>query len=197
MKWPPRDRLLSYLLWAACGCSVAGAVAALALPLGSGHNRIAGVAIPFAIAAAATAALALLPNLERWLSLVLYGLTALALTYALMSLASLPLRLTVLGTCPDPPAVCPPGFEPGITAGETFGVEAGIFLGLVALLVAVAAMEVRYRPRLRIIGRSPQQQPVDAPSPPPEMRASAIVKKPVAASVNSERQSGGNPGPDN
>jgi hypothetical protein len=178
VKWPPRERLLIYLLWAVCGCAVAGALAAVALPLGGAVNRIAGVAIPFGIAAAAAAALALSPSLERWLSLVLYGLAALALTYSLMSLASLPLRLTVLGTCPPSPSACPTGFEPAITGGEMLGVEAGIVLGLVGLLIAVAAMEVRYRPRLRIIGRAPI--PSEAPAPPPEMMPSAIVKKPVA-----------------
>ena len=185
MKWPPRERLLVYLLWAACGCAVIAGVATLALPLGGGVNRIAGVAIPFAIAAAALAALAFWPDLERWLSLVLYGVTALACTYGLMSLASLPLRLTVLGTCPDSPAACPPGFEPPMTGGETFGLEAGIAIGLAALLLAVAAMEVRYRPRLRIIGRAPAQQQAESPAAPPQMKASAIVKKPATESANS------------
>ena len=190
MNWPPRERLLAYLLWGACGTAVLGGIAAIALPLGGGVNRIGGVAIPFAIAAAAVAALAYWKSLERWLSLVLYGLTALALTYGLMSLASLPLRLTVLGTCPSAPAACPPGFEPSMTGGETLGVEAGIVLGLAALLLAVAAMEVRYRPRLRIIGRAPanRQAAEEAPAPPPEMKASAIVKKPATT----VRDDGGN-----
>jgi hypothetical protein len=179
VKWPPRERLLVYLLWAACGCAVGGGLAAVALPAGGGVNRIAVVVLPFGIAAAAMAALALAPRLERWLSLVLYGLTALALTYGLMSLASLPLRLTVLGTCAPGPSSCPTGFEPEMTGGETLGVEAGIVLGIVALLLAVAAMEIRYRPRLRIIGRVPQA--AEAPAPPPEMRPSAIVKKPVTS----------------
>ena len=69
-----------------------------------------------------------------------------------------------------------------MTGGETLGAEAGIALGLAALLLGVAAMEVRYRPRLRIIGRAPAQgQAAEAPAPPPQMKPSAIVKKPVAS----------------
>lgn len=183
MSWPKRDRLLSYLLWGGCGASVLAAVAVVALPLG-GVNRIYGVAIPFALAAAACAALALAAHIDRVLSLLLYGLSALALTYSLMSLASLPLRLTVLGTCPPAPVVCPPGFEPDMTGGETLGVEIGIALGIVALLLTVAAMEVRYQPRLRLFGRARTAPGYEPPVAPPEMKASAIVKKPATETAN-------------
>lgn len=171
-----------YLLWGACGLSILAALAVVLLPLGGTANRIYGVAIAFGLAAAAVAALALAAQIDRVLSLILYGLTALALTYGLMSLASLPLRLAVLGTCPPAPAACPSGFEPEMTGGETLGVEAGITLAILALLLAVAAMEVRYQPRLRLFGRSPVRgEPAAAP---PEMKASAIVKKPAAETAN-------------
>ena len=181
IRWPKRERLLLYLLWSACGLAAVGALAVVVLPLGGGVNRVGGVAIALAVAAAAAAALALVPALDRVLSLVLYGVAALALTYGVMSLASLPLRLAVLGNCPPAPQACPPGFEPAMTGGETLAVEAGITLGVLALLVIVAAMEVRYRPRLRVIGRAPRHQPEAAPAPPPEMRPSAIVKKPATS----------------
>src|SRR5436305_5379400 len=121
IRWPPRERLLVYLLWSTCGLSAVGAAAVLALPVGGGVNRIGGVAIAMAVAAAATAALALVPALERALSLVLYGVAALALTYGLMSLASLPLRLAVIGNCPPAPQACPPGFEPAMPGRQTVG----------------------------------------------------------------------------
>jgi len=111
--------------------------------------------------------------------------SALALTYGLMSLGSLPLRLTVLGTCPQAPRACPPGFEPPMTSGENLAVEAGITLGVIALLAVVTAMELRYQPRLRLFGRGPSAQGPrpEAPAPPPEMKASAIVKKPASSTM--------------
>lgn len=180
-----RDRLLAYLLWSGCGASLLAGIAVGALPIGGGVNRIYGVAIPFALAAAACAALALAAHIDRVLSLLLYGVTALALTYGLMSLASLPLRLSVLGTCPAAPARCPTGFEPAMTVGETLGVDIGIALGILALLITVAAMEVRYQPRLRLFGRQALAARAEAPATPPEMKASAIVKKPAAETSNS------------
>ena len=50
VSWPPRERLLVYLLWGACGLAAAAGVAALLIPLGSGHNRLAGAVVPFAVA---------------------------------------------------------------------------------------------------------------------------------------------------
>lgn len=182
MKWPARERLLLYLQWAACGLTAAAGAAAVLLPLGGGEDRLAGAAVPFALAAVACAALALLPNLDRVLSLVLYGVTVIAQTYGLMVVGSLPLRLTVVGTCPAGPLPCPPGFEPDMTARETLGLEVALTLGILGLLAAVAAMEVRYRPRLRIIGRSRAQQAPQGARP-PEMRPSAIPKKPAIEPV--------------
>jgi hypothetical protein len=177
--------MLQWLLWGACGLSLAAALAAIALPIGGSVNRIGGVAIPFAVAAASLAALALILALERWASLVLYALSALAITYGLMSLGSLPLRLAVLGTCPAASSTCPPGFEPPMTAGENLAVEAGITLGILGLLLVMAALELRYQPRLRLFGRAPRAQrpEAEAPEPPPEMKASAIVKKPAASTA--------------
>jgi hypothetical protein len=183
IAWPARERLLVYLQWAACALAVVAAAAALLLPLGSGHNRLTGAVAPFAAAGAACAALALWPKLDRVLSLFLYGVALIALTYGLMVVGSLPLRLTVIGTCPAGSLPCPPGFEPDMTGGETLGMEVALALGILALLAAVAAMEVRYRPRLRIIGRGTGQQPAQA-APPPEMRPSAIPKRPAAEPVN-------------
>jgi hypothetical protein len=177
IPWPPRERLLSWLFWSACGLAVVGGLAAVVLPRG-GENRIGEVALPFGLAAAALAALALgWRLLDRWLVLILYAVAALALTYGLMMVASVPLRLAVLGTCPSAPRACPVGFEQPMTGGENLALQFAIALGVVALLVAVAALEVQFQPRLRIFGRSPQ---VDvAPAPPPVMRPSAIVQKPV------------------
>lgn len=186
-----RERLLAYLLWATCGLAVLAAAVVLVLPLGGGVNRLSAAALPFLVAAAAAAVLAYWTQVERWLSLVLYAVGILGLTYGLMVVGSLPLRLTVLGTCPAPPLACPTGFEPAMTGRETLALDFAVALGVIGLLCAVAAMETRYRPRLRIIGRSPGARTPEAASPPPEMKPSAIPKKP--AGEPAKQGSGGDP----
>ena len=168
---PTRDQLLQWTLWAACGLALVGAAVAVFVP-GLSQNRIAGAAVAFVVGAAALAGLALLKRAERLLSLTLYGVAALALTYGLMSEGSVPLRLSVLGTCPPAPRACPAGFEQPLSDRENLAFEGALLFGGIALLVSVLALEVQFQPRLRVFGRS--QQPATAP--PPEMKPSAIVK---------------------
>ncbi len=170
---PTRDQLLVWTLWAACGVALAAAAVAVFVPY-PGQNRIAGTAAAFVFGAAALAALALLKRAERLLSLILYGVAALALTYGLMSAGSVPLRLSVLGTCPAPPHACPAGFEQPLSNRENLAFEGALLFGGIALLVSVLALEMQFQPRLRVFGRSQQQ----ATTPPPEMKPSAIVKSP-------------------
>jgi hypothetical protein len=67
-----------------------------------------------------------------------------------------------------------------MTGGENVALPAVIALGVIALLLAVLALELQYQPRLRLFGRSRQPAyPVQAP--PPEMKPSAIVRKPSGA----------------
>lgn len=184
MQRPLGDGLLRFLLWAGCAAAAGAALAVLVLPIGGGMDRLEAAALPFAVAAAACAALALWQNLERLLSVVLYGLSALALTYGLMVAGSLPLRLTLVARCTLTPAsACPSGFEPPMTRGETLGLDVAVALGIAALVLALCAMEVRHRPRLRILRtrRAPAQHTVD---PTPQMKPSAIVKSAVDESAN-------------
>jgi hypothetical protein len=176
---PQRERLLQWLFWTGCGLAVVGGIAALAIPHG-GVNRIGPVAVPFALGAAALAILGLGRQLDRWLVLVLYAVPALALTYGLMMVASVPLRLAVLGTCPAAPAVCPVGFEPVMTGGENLALQIAVGFGVAALVVTVTALEVQFRPRLRLFKASPAPA---APPPPPVMKPSAIVRKPPAGDI--------------
>ncbi len=173
---PPRPRLLQWLLWAACGLAALGAVAVLLLPLG-GTNRIGIAALPFAVGAAALAVLALYSSLDRRLVMLIYAIAAIALVYGLMEVASVPLRLAVEGNCPASIKSCPVGFERPMTGGESAALDTGVALVLVSVVAAMAALEVQFRPRLRLIGRD--ARPVEQPAPPPEMKPSAIVRKPA------------------
>ena len=151
----PRSGVLRWLLLGACATAVGALLAAL-LPLTAGCDRIAGAALPFAVAAAALLVLALITTLEGWISMTLYALAALATTYGAAVLASLPLRLAVLGTCPTTATACSIGYEPPMTSLEQAGVNVGITLAVVALLALLGAVEVRHHPRLRLFGPPPQ-----------------------------------------
>jgi hypothetical protein len=149
-----REKAISWSLWAACALTAAGAVVALAVP-GRGENRIAGMAIPFAVAAAALAANALTHHRSFWLAALLYAVAGLGVAYGIAGGLTLPLRLTVEGVCRPAPAPCPVGFDRPISAGESFGLEAAVALGCVALVLTFVAVELQYRPRLRLFGRPP------------------------------------------
>lgn len=137
---------------------------------------MAGAALPFGLGAAALAGLGFGRKLERWVVLILYTVAALSLTYGLMIVASVPLRIAVLGTCPPGPVGCPTGFERPLTGGENLALQFAVGLGIAAIVITLAALEVQFQPRLRLFGRpSPQRE---APAPPPAMKPSAVVRKP-------------------
>src|SRR5207302_3887307 len=125
--------------------AVAGAVAALLLPLG-GTNRIGIAALPFGIGAAAAAGLALRPSLDRRLVLVLYTIATLAVTYGLMMVGSVPLRLAVEGTCPISTKSCPIGFERPMSSGESAALDVAVAVGVASVFVILAALEVQFQP---------------------------------------------------
>jgi hypothetical protein len=161
---PGRARVLRWLLLGSCAATVAALLAALAPLIAGGHDRIAGAALPFAVAAAALLVLAVITTLESWISMILYVLAALATTYGAAVLASLPLRLAVLGTCPSAATACSIGYEPPMTALEKAGVNVGIALAIIGLLALLGAVEVRHRPRLRVFG-PPAPLVEDGPQP--------------------------------
>jgi hypothetical protein len=149
-----RDQALSWTLWAACALAAIGAVVVLAAP-GRGENRIAVMAFPFAVGTAALAANALIPNRNPWLGGLLYALAGLGVAYGIAVGVSLPLRLAVEGSCRPAPAPCPLGFDRPMTGGESFGLEAAVACGFVALVLSFVAIELQYRPRLRLFGPPP------------------------------------------
>ena len=159
-----RDQAISWSLWAACALAAAGALFVLAAPA-RGENRVAVMAFPFAIAAAALAANALTQHRNRWLAALLYALAGLGVAYGIAVGLSLPLRLAVEGTCHPSPAPCPLGFDRPITGGESFGLEAAVICGSLALVLSFIAVEIQYRPRLHLFG-PPRDSSSGEPAPP-------------------------------
>ncbi len=142
------SRLAVWCTWAAAALAAAGSVVAIAVPAG-GTNRVLAAALPFAIGAAALVAGALTSRQVGWLGGLLYIAASLAILYGMILALSLPLRLSVEGTCPPSPASCPLGFERPVTSAENFAVVVAATCGALAVVLTFVAVEARYlrRPR--------------------------------------------------
>lgn len=141
-----RFSAVEWCLWAACVLSAAGAVVALAVPAG-GINRLSGVALPLAVSAAAQATNALTHRRSGLWSGLLYVAAALAILYAVILAVSVPLRLTIEGSCQPAPAPCPLGFDVPLTARENLAIYAAVICGGLSLLINFVAAELQFRPR--------------------------------------------------
>jgi hypothetical protein len=157
---PDSERQVLLCLWLACGLAAVGGVAATVLPAG-GENRVAGMAIPFWVAAAALAANALTRRRGRWLAAVLYAVAGFAVAYGVMLGVSVPVRLSVEGKCAPLPAPCPLGFDRPLSASESLGLEVAAVCGVLTLLLTFLALEFQYRPRLSLFG--PRSDPPRVP----------------------------------
>jgi hypothetical protein len=171
-----RESRVLWSFWIACGLAVTGGVATLLFAAG-GTNRIAGAVIPFAVAAMALAAAALMYHQGRSLATSLYFVAGIALVYGMLSLIAVPLRLAVVGTCPVPPTPCPTGFERPFTTGEASGLAIGIGMGTLAILVGFFGLLMLYRIRPQSVWSAPTR--VEKPSAP---AATEPDSKPVAVS---------------
>lgn len=142
------SRLAEWCTWAAAALAAAATVVAIAAPAG-GTNRVLASAVPFGIGAAALVAGALTSRRVAWLGGLLYIAASLAILYGMVLALSLPLRLSVEGTCPPAPASCPLGFERPETSAESFAVYAAATCGALAVVLAFVAVEARYLRRSR------------------------------------------------
>ena len=129
---------------------IAAAVAALGgfapLVLDGGTNRISGVVFPFAVAAIAFGACAVLYRQQgRPIITLVYIVAGIAIVYGILSMVSVPLQLAVVGTCPPAPATCPIGNERGLSSGETSGVGFATGIGIVAILTGFYGLTVLFR----------------------------------------------------
>lgn len=184
-----QDQRIRLAFWIAGGVVAIGAVAPLVVG-GGIHSRIAGVFIPFAIAAAALVINGFMYQQGRPLAVTLYFIAGLAIVYGILAMLAVPLRLAVVGTCPPAPTHCPIGFEQPMTSGENNGLGVATFCGVLAILTGFYGLLLFYR-RLTIAARRqpslwPAQPPVQsmaaAPAPAPPVEPPPVAPAPAAIS---------------
>jgi hypothetical protein len=139
---------IDWCLLVGCVLSAAVAVIVLVAPAG-GTNRISGVALPFALSAIAQVANVLTRRRSGWLSGLLYAVAVLAILYGVILAVSVPLRLTIEGSCQPAPAPCPLGFDLPIRPGENVAVIATVICGALSMVIDFVAVELQFRPRRR------------------------------------------------
>jgi hypothetical protein len=172
-----KDARVLWSFWLAFALAVTGGVAPLVLASG-GPNRLAGAIIPYLVAAGASAANALMWRRGKSLSTALYFLAGVAIVYGMLLMFAVPLRLAVTGTCPDPPAVCPPGLERGFSRGETTGFTLAVLMGVLSILAGFFGLMMLYRrkPRWQATSTPPMERVIPARNQPTAPLAEATTK---------------------
>jgi hypothetical protein len=200
-----RQPRVLWSFWIACGLAATGAIVPFLLTAG-GPNRIAGVALPFGIAALAMAVNALTFRRSRSLATALYFLAGIALVYGMLWMVAVPLRLAVVGTCtPQGSSACPPGSEIPLTGAEGNGFAIAIAMGALAILIAFFGLWVLFRTRPKFSQPAPVriEAPVAAPaagtatkpSPEAEPEAEAVAATPAQTEAPALASSLPDPGP--
>jgi hypothetical protein len=138
-----REPQLIWSFWAAAAFVALGG--AIPFLVGGSSSRIASVFIPFAVAALAFAACALVHEQGRAITSALYLLAGLAIVYGFLTMFALPLQLAVLGTCPIPPQPCASGLQHALTVSENTGIGAAAAFGIAALFIGFFGLVVVYR----------------------------------------------------
>ena len=164
------DRLV-WAFWVAAAIAFAGGF--LPLLFGGTSSRMANVAIPFTIAAAALAACGFVHRQGRSVTAVLYFVAGLALVYGMLAMFAVPLELAVLGSCAPAPAPCAGGVGRPLTVGENTGMGFAAGFALVSLFVGFFGLIVVFR----------RQAPAAAPPPHTAMppRSPATKRAPAPA----------------
>jgi len=170
-----KDARVLWSYWLAFGLAVTGGVAPLVLASG-GPDRLAGAIIPYLVAAGASAANALLYRRSKSLATALYFLAGVAIVYGMLLMFAVPLRLAVTGTCPDAPAVCPPGLERGFSSGETTGFALAILMGILSILAGFLGLMLLYRRKPRWTATPPMERVIPARNQPTAAPVEAAPK---------------------
>jgi hypothetical protein len=176
-----RDARVLWSFWLACGLAVTGGLAPLVLASG-GPDRLATVIVPYLVAAGASAANALMYQRGKSLATVLYFLAGVAIVYGMLMMFAVPLRLAVTGTCPDPPAACPPGLERGFSSGEVTGFTLAVLMGVFSILSGFLGLMLLYRRKPKWQATPPMERvipPHHEPAAPPEAASKAAPEAPT------------------
>jgi hypothetical protein len=171
----------------------------LPLLVGGTSSRIATVAIPFTIAAAAFAGCGFVHKQGRTVTAILYFVAGLAIVYGLLAMFAVPLQLAALGSCAAPPAPCSGGLGRPLTVGENTGMGFSTAFGVAALFVGFFGLMVVFRrtavsppiPPTRKIPpvMPPAEKATPAPAaarPEPEPQAEAETEPELPAHVEEE-----------
>jgi hypothetical protein len=141
-----RDPRVLWSFWIAAGLAVTGGLGPLLLAAG-GPNRIGGVIVPYAVAAAALAVDALMYRQGRPLATLLYFVAGVAIVYGMLMMLATPLRLAVVGSCQPPPSACSAGLELPWSAGESNGFAFAVAVGVVSIVVGFFGLFMLFRRR--------------------------------------------------
>ena len=163
------DQRTLWAFWLACALALVGAVAPFVF---GSSNRLGGAVVPFALAAIALGACALLYGQGRPIATALYFLASLAIVYGILAMLAVPLRLAVLGTCPPAPAPCGAGLERPLTGGENSALGFAVGIGIVVILTGFFGLVTLYR-----------RQAAAVSSPPAVRRIPPLTEKAPATSV--------------
>jgi len=157
-----QERQLIWAFWLAAALAAIGGV--LPVVIGGTSSRVAGVIIPFGIAAVALALCAVLHSAGRAVTSGLYFVAGLALVFGILSMFAVPLQQAVIGTCPAPPQPCTGGLQQPLTVGENTGIGFGAGFAIAAIFVGFFGLVVLYR---RVVLRPPAPPERKIPPVPP------------------------------
>jgi len=138
-----QERQLIWAFWLAAALAGIGGVIPFAI--GGTSSRVAGVIVPFGVAAIAMAACALFHSTGRAVTSALYFVAGLALVFGILSMFSIPLQEAVLGTCPSPPQACPAGLQRPVTLAENTGIGFATGFAIASIFVGFFGLIVLYR----------------------------------------------------
>lgn len=178
---------ITWAFWAACVLAAAGAV--VPLIFGGGFNsRIAGVLVPFGVAAVAMAVNAMYRQLGRLFAVLLYFVAGVAMVYGVLGMLAIKLTLLVGGSCEPAPAACPPGFERPLTSAESDSINVVVVLAVLSILAGFFGLMLMYRRRPPLRPAAVATPAHEPPARKPITSKAPEAAAPVPAAVASEAQ---------